>query len=170
MTEENVKKLGIKEYANLIENNFQKNGKKYLAKVVLPINKQNPIAKNIDGGNFNEFQFNNETFKLDGSGYINYSANLANNTPLPKWINFLPSQRKFIINKEIKGDIEEIELKVTAKNINTLIHDTFTLLVDPDLRNEKLVKAKKLKEEKLAKTKQIEEAKKALEAKKLEED
>ena len=170
VTEENVKKLGIKEYANLIKNNFQKNGKKYLAKVVLPINKQNPIAKNIDGGNFNEFQFNNETFKLDGSGYINYSANLANNTPLPKWINFLPSQRKFIINKEIKGDIEEIELKVTAKNINTLIHDTFTLLVDPDLRNEKLVKAKKLKEEKLAKTKQIEEAKKALEAKKLEEE
>ena len=159
VTEENIKKLGIKEYANLIENNFQKNEKKYLAKVVLPINKQNPIAKNIDGGNFNEFQFNNETFKLDGSGYINYSANLANNTPLPKWINFLPSQRKFIINKGFKGDIEEIELKVTAKNINTSINDTFTLLVDPDLRNEKL-----------AKTKQIEEAKKLLEEKKLEEE
>ncbi len=181
VTKENVKKLGIKEYAKLIENNFQKNGKKYVAKIILPINKQNPIAKNKDGGNFNEFQFNDKTFKLDGSGYVTYTANLENNTPLPHWINFLSSQRKFVINKEIKGDIEEINLKVTAKNINTSINDTFKLIVDPDIRKEKLAKAKKLKEEKLAKAKklkeeklakakEVEEAKKALEAKRLKEE
>ncbi len=141
VTKENVKELGIKEYAKLIKDKFNSNEKKYLAKISLPINNQNPIAYSKNDDTINEFQFDKKTFALDGFGSINYSAKLSNNSPLPNWINFLPSQRKFIIDNKNIGNIEKIKLKVTAKNLNTSIEDTFTLIIDPELKKKRLAKA-----------------------------
>ena len=138
--------MDVKTYASFIKKNFDNNGKKYLAKIALPINKQNPSAQKTSDRNFNEFQFDKKTFDLQGYGNTNYSASLEDNSELPKWINFLPTQRKFIINNDLKGDIEEINVKVTAKNINTSVDDTFTFIVDPEIRRIRLAKPQMMKD------------------------
>ena len=190
VTKENIeqyaKKLDVKTYASLIKDNFDTNGKKFIAKISLPIEKQNPIAQNTDDRSIKEFKFDDKTFNLQGYGNVNYSASLENDSPLPSWINFLPSQRKFIINNETKGDIEEIKVKVAAKNINTSIEDTFTFVVDPEIKRIRLAKPQwmkdilvaaklekwneieilKLRSAKLEKLKKIEQAKR-LESKRL---
>ena len=101
VTKENIeqyaKKLDVKTYANLIKDNFDTNGKKFIAKISLPIEKQNPVAQNTNDRSIKEFKFDDKTFNLQGYGNVNYSASLENDSPLPSWINFLPSQRKFII-------------------------------------------------------------------------
>jgi hypothetical protein len=147
------KKLGIgtNEYAQIIRNNFKYTGKKYKAYVKKPIKFQKPILTS-DNETFSSFKFSENTFKLDGKGRTQYSANLSNNAPLPKWISFLPSQRTFVVDKKNKGKIDEIKLTVYASNINVGTKDTFTLVVDPDLRKKRLTKkkkaVKKLKKEK----------------------
>ena len=150
VTEENMekyaKKMDVKTYASFIKKNFDNNGKKYLAKIELPINKQNPSAQKTSDRNFSEFQFDKKTFDLQGYGNTNYSASLEDNSELPTWINFLPTQRKFIINNELKGDIEEINIKVTAKNVNTSVDDTFTFIVDPEIRRIRLAKPQMMKD------------------------
>ena len=92
VTEENMekyaKKMDVKTYASFIKKNFDNNGKKYLAKIALPINKQNPSAQKTSDRNFNEFQFDKKTFDLQGYGNTNYSASLEDNSVLPNWINF----------------------------------------------------------------------------------
>ena len=150
------KKLGIgtNEYAQIIKNNFERSGKKYRAFVKNPINSQKPVIS-IDDQNVGSFKFLENTFELAGKGRIQYSAKLINNAPLPEWINFLPSQRTFIINKENTGNIDEINLVVNARNINAIAEDTFTLVIDPDLRQKRLAKEKKLAAEKLEKEKKL---------------
>ena len=157
----NVKELGVKQYAEIIKNNFKSNGKRYYASVQTPINKQNPVIKKNEGKNSSQFTFKNNTFKLDGFGNTNYEAYLANGDELPFWITFLPSQRTFIINELDKNEIESLDIKVTAKNIHNRINNTFTLLISPEMRTARLAKekevakqikiAKKLKEKKLKK-------------------
>ena len=157
----NVKELGVKQYAEIIKNNFKSNGKRYYASVQTPINKQNPVIKKNEGKNSSQFTFKNNTFKLDGFGNTNYEAYLANGDELPFWITFLPSQRTFIINELDKNEIESLDIKVTAKNIHNRINNTFTLLINPEMRTARLAKekevakqikiAKKLKEKKLKK-------------------
>ena len=157
VTEENVKKMGVKKYAEIIENNFKTKGKKYFAKVKKPIQKQNPVAKN-KGDGFNEFKFDDNTFELEGIGNINYSASLINGDKLPNWLIFLPSQKMFLINKSTKDNTEELKIRVVAKNVNTSVGDNFTLLVDPQLRTERIENEKKLKKEReLAKKREQEE-------------
>ena len=161
VTEDNVKELGVKQYAEIIKNNFKSNGKRYYASVQTPINKQNPVIKKNEGKNSSQFTFKNNTFKLDGFGNTNYEAYLANGDELPFWITFLPSQRTFIINELDKNEIESLDIKVTAKNIHNRINNTFTLLISPEMRTARLAKekevakqikiAKKLKEKKLKK-------------------
>ena len=147
------KKLGIgtNEYAQIIRNNFKYTGKKYKAYVKKPIKFQKPVLTS-DNDTFSSFKFSENTFKLDGKGRTQYSANLSNNAPLPKWISFLPSQRTFVVNKKNKGKIDEIKLTVNASNINIGTKDTFTLVIDPDLRKKRLAEqkktVKKLKKEK----------------------
>ena len=147
------KKLGIgtNEYAQIIRNNFKYTGKKYQAYVRKPIKFQKPVLTS-DNDTFSSFKFSENTFKLDGKGRTQYSANLSNNAPLPKWISFLPSQRTFVVNKKNKGKIDEIKLTVNASNINIGTKDTFTLVIDPDLRKKRLAEqkktVKKLKKEK----------------------
>ena len=161
VTEDNVKELGVKQYAEIIKNNFKSSGKRYYASVQTPINKQNPVIKKNEGKNSSQFTFKTNTFKLDGFGNTNYEAYLANGDDLPFWITFLPSQRTFIINELDKNEIESLDIKVTAKNIHNRINNTFTLLISPEMRTARLAKekevakqikiAKKLKEKKLKK-------------------
>ena len=161
VTEDNVKELGVKQYAEIIKNNFKSSGKRYYASIQTPINKQNPVIKKNEGKNSSQFTFKPNTFKLDGFGNTNYEAYLANGDDLPFWITFLPSQRTFIINELDKNEIESLDIKVTAKNIHNRINNTFTLLINPEMRTARLAKekevtkqikiAKKLKEKKLKK-------------------
>ena len=161
--------IGTKEFAQLIKNKFKDTGKKFRAIVRKPINKQKPIAE-IDDQDTGKFVFAKNTFKLDGKGNVQYTARLANNKDLPNWISFLPSQRTFLINKKDKGNIEEIDLIVRARNINVATEDRFTLVVDPELRKERLAKEKKLKEEKKLAEKRKKEEEKRLRAQKLKEE
>ena len=161
--------IGTKEFAEIIKKNFKDTGKNFKAIVKKPINKQKPVVTN-DDLNISSFEFSKNTFKLDGKGRIQYSAKLSNNAPLPEWISFLPSQRTFLIDRKNKGNIEEIDLTVSARNINTATEDTFTLVVDPDLRKERLAKEKRIKEEKRLAEKRKKEEKKLAEKRKKEEE
>ena len=51
----------------------------------------------------------------------------------------------FLINKSTKDNTEELKIRVVAKNVNTSVGDNFTLLVDPQLRTERIENEKKLK-------------------------
>ncbi len=161
--------IGTKEFAEIIKKNFKDTGKNFKAIVKKPINKQKPVVTN-DDLNISSFEFSKNTFKLDGKGRIQYSAKLSNNAPLPEWISFLPSQRTFLIDRKNKGNIEEIDLTVRARNINTATEDTFTLVVDPDLRKERLAKEKKIKEEKKLAEKRKKEEKRLAEKRKKEKE
>ena len=161
--------IGTKEFAEIIKKNFKDTGKNFKAIVKKPINKQKPVVTN-DDLNISSFEFAKNTFKLDGKGRVQYSAKLSNNAPLPEWITFLPSQRTFLIDRKNKGNIEEIDLTVSARNINTATEDTFTLVVDPDLRKERLAKEKKIKEEKELAEKRKKEEKRLAEKRKKEKE
>ena len=160
--------IGTKEFAEIIKKNFKDTGKNFKAIVKKPINKQKPVVTN-DDLNISSFEFAKNTFKLDGKGRVQYSAKLSNNAPLPEWISFLPSQRTFLIDRKNKGNIEEIDLTVSARNINAATEDTFTLVVDPDLRKERLAKEKRIKEEKKLAEKRKKEEKRLAEKRKKEE-
>ena len=124
---------GTELFAEGIKNRFKSLGKKYTAKVTEPIQKQKPTARRIDK-DYKKFSFSDNTFKLEGQGEIQYSARLANDEPLPEWINFLPTQKAFLINSSSKGDVYELEIIVNAKNINSTVDDKFTLVVDEKLK------------------------------------
>ena len=161
--------IGTKEFAEIIKKNFKDTGKNFKAIVKKPINKQKPVVTN-DDLNISSFEFAKNTFKLDGKGRVQYSAKLSNTAPLPEWITFLPSQRTFLIDRKNKGNIEEIDLTVSARNINTATEDTFTLVVDPDLRKERLAKEKRIKEEKELAEKRKKEEKRLAEKRKKEKE
>ena len=124
---------GTELFAKGIKDRFKSLGKKYIAKVTEPIQKQRPTAKKIDQ-DYKKFAFSENTFKLEGQGDVQYSAKLANDEPLPDWIDFLPTQRAFLINTASNGDVYELEIIVNAKNINSTVNDKFTLVVDEKLK------------------------------------
>ena len=124
---------GTELFAKGIKDRFKSLGKKYIAKVTEPIQEQRPIAKTIDK-DYKKFAFSDNTFKLEGQGDVQYSVKLANDEPLPDWIDFLPTQRAFLINTASKGDVYELEIIVNAKNINSTVDDKFTLVVDEKLK------------------------------------
>ena len=124
---------GTELFAKGIKDRFKSLGKKYIAKVTEPIQEQRPTAKTIDK-DYKKFAFSDNTFKLEGQGDVQYSAKLANDEPLPDWIDFLPTQRAFLINTASKGDVYELEIIVNAKNINSTVNDKFTLVVDEKLK------------------------------------
>ena len=156
-------------YAEEIEDLFDELGENYISKVIKPIQKQNPVAKNYNE-NFDKFSFAENTFKLEGKGQSQYSARLANNKPLPNWIDFLPTQRTFLIDKQNKGNVYELEIIVNVKNINTTVEDKFTLIVDEKIKKEKdLAKQQRIEEEKRLKAQKLKEEKK-LKAQKLKKE
>ena len=160
VTKENVKKLGFRDYASIIKNNFKSSGKKYYAKVNNPIKRQNPVVKKYGDDSVSQFSFAKNTFNLGGDGRVIYDAVQSNGKPLPLWINFLPSQRMFLINNSEKDNTEELKIIVSAKNINVRIEDSFNLLVDPELRAMRIEQEKNLeKQRKLAKKQKQEEIK-----------
>ncbi len=160
VTKENVKKLGFRDYAAIIKNNFKSSGKKYYAKVNNPIKRQNPVVKKYGDDSVGQFSFAKNTFNLGGDGRIIYDAVQSNGKPLPLWINFLPSQRMFLINNSEKDNTEELKIIVSAKNINVRIEDSFNLLVDPELRAMRIEQEKNLeKQRKLAKKQKLDEIK-----------
>lgn len=163
-------------FAKEIQDRFKGLGKKYVAKVFSPIQKQNPVAKSLND-TFDKFVFAKNTFKLQGKGQIQYTARLTNNQPLPNWIDFLPTQRAFLVDRQDKGDVHELDIIVNARNINTAVDDKFTLVVDLELKKEKdLAKKQKAEEEKRLKAQKLKEekdqkkAKKLAKAKKLKEE
>ena len=156
-------------YAEEIEDLFDELGENYISKVIKPIQKQNPVAKNYNE-NFDKFSFAENTFKLEGKGQSQYSARLANNKPLPNWIDFLPTQRTFLIDKQSKGNVYELEIIVNVQNINTTVEDKFTLIVDEKIKKEKdLAKQQRIEEEKRLKAQKLKEEKK-LKAQKLKKE
>ena len=170
ITKETVRNINFKDYANIIKNNFKTSGKKYYAKIKKPIKNQNPVAKINEGNRSSQFTFSEKTFELEGEGRVIYDALLSNDKPLPTWITFLPSQKTFLINNTEKDNTEELKIKVIAKNINTRAEDTFTLLVDPELRATRLKNEKRLEEQrKLAKKRKKEEIQRLKEEKILQE-
>ena len=126
-----------KQLASRIKNNFKNTGKRYVATVRKPIQNQRPIIEEEDD-TYSKYSFSENTFKMQGNGRTQLEASLKDNSPLPSWITFLPSQRTFIINNEEKENIDEIELVVSAKNINTKVEDRFTLFLDPLTGEQKL--------------------------------
>ena len=169
ITKETVRNINFKDYAYIIKNNFKSTGKKYYAKIKKPIKNQNPVAKKNESNRSSQFTFSEKTFELEGEGRVIYDALLSNDKPLPTWITFLPSQKTFLINNTEKDNTEELKIKVIAKNINTRVEDTFTLLVDPELRATRLENEKRLEEQrKLAKKRKKEE--KILREKKAKEE
>jgi len=165
ISRENIKDLSFKDYASLIKKNFNASGKKYYAKLRKPIKNQNPVVKHYGDESVSQFAFDRKTFELQGEGRINLNATLKNGDPLPLWLSFLPSQRTFLVNNNEKDNTEEIEITLTAKNINTKIEDTFTLIVE-----DPVLKAKKLEKEKLEKERLLAEKRKEEELIKLEQE
>ena len=142
-------------YAGEIEDLFDELGESYISEVIKPIQKQNPVVENYNQG-FDKFTFAKNTFKLQGKGQPQYSVRLANNQPLPNWIDFLPTQRTFLIDKQSKGDAYELEIIVNVKNINTSVEDKFTLVVDEKIKKEKdLAKHQRIEKEKRLKAQRI---------------
>ena len=153
---EDVDNINTKQLASRVKNNFKNSSKKYYARVSIPIDKQKPYVKE-DSENFSKYKFSANTFKMEGNGRTQLEAYLKDNSSLPRWITFLPSQRTFVINNEERDEtIDEVELKVVARNINTSVEDNFTLIIDPVLREKRLAKEfkiRKAKEAQLAKAK-----------------
>ena len=170
VTKENVKKLGFRDYAEIIKNNFKSSGKKYYAKINNPIKQQNPVVKKYGDDSVSQFSFARNTFNLGGDGRVIYDAVQSNGKPLPLWINFLPSQRMFLVNNSEKDNTEELKIIVSAKNINVRIEDSFNLLVDPELRAMRIEQEINLKKQrKLAKKQKQEEIKRKKSEKLLKE-
>ena len=160
VTKENVKKLGFRDYAAIIKNNFKSSGKKYYANIKNPIKRQNPVAKKYGDDSVSQFSFARDTFELGGEGRVIYDAVQSNGKPLPSWIKFLHSQRLFLINNSEKDNTEELNITVSAKNINVRVEDSFNLLVDPELRAMRIEQEENLKKQrKLAKKQKQEEIK-----------
>ena len=93
---------------------------------------------------------------MEGNGRTQLEAFLKDNSSL--LVGLLFTLSKNICHKRPERDktIDEINLKVRARNINTSIEDNFTLILDPVLRDKRLakeLKIKKAKEAKLAKAK-----------------
>ena len=151
-------------YAEKIEDLFEDLGENYKSTVIKPIQKQNPVAKDFNE-NFAKFSFAKNTFKLQGEGQAQYSARLANNQPLPYWIDFLPTQRAFLIDKQNKGDVYELDIIVNVKNVNTTVDDKFTLVLDQEVKNEiELAKKQKIIEEKKLQAQKLKEEKERIKA------
>jgi len=148
---ENVERINSKKLASRVKNNFKNISKKYYAKVLIPIDEQKPYVKE-HSENISKYKFSANTFEMEGNGRTQLEAYLKDNSSLPNWIAFLPSQRTFIINNEERDrTIDELKLKIVAKNINTSVENNFTLIIDPVLREKRLAKELEIKkkEEKL---------------------
>ncbi len=79
------------------------------------------------------FQIPDNTFAdIDTGDTLNYSATLANDNPLPNWLNFNQTNRTFS-GTPTNNDVGNLSLKVTATDsVGESVSDSFTLTIVND--------------------------------------
>ena len=132
--------ISDEDLAASLEENLNKWTKNYNAFVTMPLNDQNPILtqtakvsqENASFSNYDfvdfEFEFDEKTFYLEGSGKTRYNAKLSNGDILPQWIVFLPSQHKFLGNPP--QAMGTLDISLEASNDVVSIEENFTLTWD----------------------------------------
>ena len=133
---DDLAQISDEDLAVALKDNLNRWTKTYNVFVNRPINEQNPILEETDKiavGNVDnyfdfvefKFEFDKNTFYLEGSGKTRLSAKLANGDALPPWLVFLPSQHTFA-----GSPLEEtgtLDITVEASNDVAFVSDTFTL-------------------------------------------
>ncbi len=133
---DNLAQISDKDLAIALKENLNRWTKTYNVFVNRPINEQNPILEQTDKvavGNVDpyydfvefKFEFDRNTFYLEGSGKTRLAAKLANGDSLPPWLVFLPSQHMFAGNPPQKSG--SLDITVDASNDVAFVSDTFTL-------------------------------------------
>jgi outer membrane protein TolC len=133
---DDLAQISDEDLAVALKDNLNRWTKTYNVFVSRPISEQNPILKETDkltvgnvGSYFDfvefKFEFDENTFYLEGSGKTRLNAKLANGEALPPWLVFLPSQHMFA-----GSPLEEtgtLDITVEASNDVAFVSDTFTL-------------------------------------------
>ena len=133
---DNLAQISDKDLAIALKENLNRWTKTYNVFVNRPINEQNPILEETDKlavGNVGsyydfvefKFEFDRNTFYLEGSGKTRLAAKLANGDSLPPWLVFLPSQYMFAGNPPQESG--SLDITVDASNDVAFVSDTFTL-------------------------------------------
>jgi hypothetical protein len=79
--------------------------------------------------NLFEFNFPANSFRdVDTSDTLTYTVTMADNSPLPDWLNFDSLTRTFSGTPN-SGDVGELNLKVTADDGNSSVSSTFSIQV-----------------------------------------
>ena len=132
----NIAEISDDELAVALKDNLNRWTKSYNVFVNRPINEQNPILEKTDKvtvGNVDsffdfveyKFEFDRNTFYLEGSGKTRLTAKLANDDSLPPWLVFLPSQ--FMFAGTPPQESGSLDITVEATNDVAFVSDTFTL-------------------------------------------
>ena len=142
-TPDNIGNFSEKDLASFINESLGRWGKKYYAEVAIPISEQDPVFKkksavltDIDYRRsvnynipldpyFSEFSFSSQTFYLSGPGKVRYRVREANGMPLPNWLVFIPTERKFIGTSP--DGIESLEISIEASNDVVQVKELFEL-------------------------------------------
>ena len=142
-TPDNIGNFSEKDLASFINESLGRWGKKYYAEVAIPISEQDPVFKkksavltDIDYRRsinynisldpyFSEFSFSPQTFYLSGPGKVRYRVREANGMPLPNWLVFIPTERKFIGTSP--DGIESLEISIEASNDVVQVKELFEL-------------------------------------------
>ena len=133
---DNIAQISDDELAVALKDNLNRWTKSYNVFVNRPINEQNPILEKTDKitvGNVDsffdfieyKFEFDRNTFYLEGSGKTRLTAKLANDDTLPPWLVFLPSQ--FMFAGTPPQESGSLDITVEATNDVAFVSDTFTL-------------------------------------------
>ena len=76
------------------------------------------------------FQVVDSTFEDSDGDNLTYTASLADNSPLPAWVEFNPDTRTFFSTRDLTSDdISLLEIKVTASDGVDSVSDTFSLSI-----------------------------------------
>ena len=142
-TPDNIGNFSEKDLASFINESLGRWSKKYYAEVAIPIDEQDPVFKkksavlsDIDYRRsinynipldpyFSEFSFSPQTFYLSGPGKVRYRVREANGKPLPNWLVFIPTERKFIGTSP--DGIESLEISIEASNDVVQVKELFEL-------------------------------------------
>lgn len=92
-----------------------------------------PTQTSIEGSEFN-FQFAADTFTdVDADTSLSYTATLADDSPLPTWLNFDANTRTFTGNPPVAA-VGTLNLKVTASDGSLNATNNFDLAVLPTIQ------------------------------------
>lgn len=109
--------------AKAIENRQAQWQEGQIGVVIRPISKQNPQLSG-DDSRTPSFRFEEGTFSIAGD--VRYSAERADGSPMPEWLEFNPDTRTFRATEP--GQAEPVNIRVRAENANGVYaRDYFTL-------------------------------------------